>query len=96
MSLKWSEWQDSNLRPDGPKPPALPTEPHPDIWLSLWESNPGPHDYQSCTLTIWAKEHYLQDIIDLRRSPNWATPLLIGMEGIRTLNLRLGKQLNCC
>ena len=45
----WSEWQDSNLQPDGPKPPALPAAPHPDIysifldfawkWDKLW-SNP--------------------------------------------------------
>ena len=27
----WSERQDSNLRPDGPKPPALSTAPRPDV-----------------------------------------------------------------
>ena len=27
----WFEWQGSNLRPDGPKPPALPTALHPDM-----------------------------------------------------------------
>ena len=28
----WSERQDSNLRPDGPKPPALSTAPRPDVF----------------------------------------------------------------
>ena len=27
----WSEWRGSNPRPDGPKPPALPTALHPDM-----------------------------------------------------------------
>ena len=31
----WSEWQGSNLRPDGPKPPALPAAPHPVIELFI-------------------------------------------------------------
>ena len=26
--LKWSEWQDFHLRPPGPRPGALNTEPH--------------------------------------------------------------------
>ena len=30
----WSEWRDSNARPDGPKPSVLPTAPHPDIQFS--------------------------------------------------------------
>ena len=29
----WSEMGDSNSRPDGPKPPALPTALIPDFWL---------------------------------------------------------------
>ena len=29
--LIWSEWRGSNPRPDGPKPPALPTALHPDM-----------------------------------------------------------------
>ena len=31
VSDSWSERQDSNLRPDGPKPPALSTAPRPDV-----------------------------------------------------------------
>ena len=29
----WSEMGDSNSRPDGPKPPALPTALIPDFWV---------------------------------------------------------------
>ena len=29
----WSEWRGSNPRPDGPKPPALSTAPHPDKYV---------------------------------------------------------------
>lgn len=29
--LTWSEWRGSNPRPDGPKPPALPTALHPVV-----------------------------------------------------------------
>ena len=32
-SLDWSEWRDSNSRPHGPEPCALPTALHPDIKL---------------------------------------------------------------
>ena len=32
QSQIWSERQDSNLRPDGPKPPALSTAPRPDVF----------------------------------------------------------------
>ena len=36
----WSEWQGSNLRPDGPKPPALPAAPHPEMEYEIlfWSS----------------------------------------------------------
>ena len=33
--LIWSEWRGSNPRPDGPKPPALPTALHPDMKLKF-------------------------------------------------------------
>ena len=32
--LFWSEWSGSNARPPGPKPGALPTALHPDIWIN--------------------------------------------------------------
>ena len=31
-SIFWSEWRGSNPRPDGPKPSALSTAPHPDFY----------------------------------------------------------------
>ena len=31
----WSEWRDSNSRHPGPKPGALPTGPHPEIWIAV-------------------------------------------------------------
>ena len=31
--ITWSEMGDSNSRPDGPKPPALPTALIPDFWV---------------------------------------------------------------
>ena len=31
--FSWSEWRDSNSRHPGPKPGALPTGPHPDIYF---------------------------------------------------------------
>ena len=33
--LIWSEWRGSNPRPDGPKPPALPTALHPAMKLKF-------------------------------------------------------------
>lgn len=33
FQVKWSEMGDSNSRPDGPKPPALPAALIPDFWL---------------------------------------------------------------
>ena len=33
--FSWSEWRDSNSRHPGPKPGALPTGPHPDIYFFL-------------------------------------------------------------
>ena len=36
----WSEWRDLNPRPDGPKPPALPTALHPDT-ISICFDFPG-------------------------------------------------------
>ena len=32
----WSEWRGSNPRPDGPKPPALSTAPHPDKYVRFY------------------------------------------------------------
>ena len=34
--LIWSEWRGSNPRPDGPKPPALPTALHPVMKLKFF------------------------------------------------------------
>ena len=39
----WSEMGDSNSRPDGPKPPALPTALIPDFWLLSFEPDVVKH-----------------------------------------------------
>ena len=39
LYINWSEWGDLNSRPRDPKSRALPTAPHPDIWLGIGESN---------------------------------------------------------
>ena len=41
-----SKWQGSNLRPDGPKPPALPTELHLDIIEEEWGVDPHTFQYR--------------------------------------------------
>ena len=39
--IKWSGWQVSNLRPHGPKPRTLPSEPHPEardlLYMQIWQ-----------------------------------------------------------
>ena len=64
----WSERQDSNLRPDGPKPPALSTAPRPDVliipqtiyfckWSNLWSN----HFYREfCERAEYRKSQCLQ------------------------------------
>ena len=41
-----SKWQGSNLRPDGPKPPALPSELHLDIVAEEWGVDPHTFQYR--------------------------------------------------
>ena len=39
VTVKWSEWLDSNQRPPGSKPGRLPTDLHSEYWCSHTESN---------------------------------------------------------
>ena len=41
-----SKWEGSNLRPDGPKPPALPTELHLVIVAEEWGVDPHTFQYR--------------------------------------------------
>ena len=50
----WSEMGDSNSRPDGPKPPALPTALIPDFWLLSFCARCGQTCGQADFLTISA------------------------------------------
>lgn len=45
---KWSEWQDSNLRPHGPKPRALPAALHPDIERETSYAAETYFEYRNC------------------------------------------------
>ena len=50
----WSEMGDSNSRPDGPKPPALPTALIPDFWLLSFCARCGQTCGQAVFLTTSA------------------------------------------
>ena len=48
--IKWSRWQDLNLRPFGPEPNALPNCATPRKWSQWRDSNPWPAVYETAAL----------------------------------------------
>ena len=50
IALKWSRWQDLNLRPFGPEPNALPNCATPRKWSQWRDSNPWPAVYETAAL----------------------------------------------